>query len=74
LISSPPKAQARRSAKADLPLAVGPAMRIADTFVNRIVVLDVEHEPKCAHVLNKIMREKREIEKFNSKRSSSQAP
>jgi hypothetical protein len=46
LISSPPKAQARRSAKADLPLAVGPAMRIADTFVNRIVVLDVEHEPK----------------------------
>jgi hypothetical protein len=40
LIRAPPKVLARRSAKADLPLAVGPAMRIAETLVNRLVALN----------------------------------
>lgn len=35
LITMPPEARAKRSAKADLPLAVGPAMRIAEGLVKR---------------------------------------
>jgi hypothetical protein len=46
LMTPPPEAQARRSAKADLPLAVGPAMRIAETRVTEYVALVQEHEAK----------------------------
>ena len=45
-MTTPSKLQARRKAKADFPLAVGPAMRIAETRVNGIVALDLEDDLK----------------------------